>query len=71
MHKKVGLAAILDLNNIPQFQHALVVHSWETRLDEVNSLMVRGNVFSKNGLGSGSVSAVLKHVPSADFWGEV
>ncbi|KAJ3000641.1 hypothetical protein HDV02_004326 [Globomyces sp. JEL0801] len=69
--KREGLLGLLDIESIPEIQHALVVHSWENRINDSNSVTLRGNVVSKNGLGSGSIVASVRHIVSPLLWGEV
>jgi DnaJ family protein C protein 11 len=69
--KSRGLAEIFDLKNLPEFQHALVVHSWESRYDDNNTLSLKGNVITKNGLGQGGVTLGLRHIATPTLWGEV
>ncbi|KAJ3274643.1 hypothetical protein HDV01_002485 [Terramyces sp. JEL0728] len=69
--EKGSLLDVLDLDDLPEIQHAMVVHSWETRVNDETSLTLRGNVVTKNGLGSGNISLTTRHVVSPMLWGEV
>ncbi|KAJ3315239.1 hypothetical protein HDV04_003632 [Boothiomyces sp. JEL0838] len=69
--EKASLLDALDLDDLPEIQHAMVVHSWETRVNDETSVTLRGNVVTKNGLGSGNISLVTRHVVSPMLWGEV
>jgi DnaJ homolog subfamily C member 11 len=66
--KKVGLASILD--DVPEIQHAMVIHSWETKIDDFTFLTLKGTVLAKNGLGSGSITLKGKRIIDPSLWSE-
>jgi hypothetical protein len=67
---RVGLASILELENYPEVQHAMVIHSWETKLDDNTSFTLKGTVLAKNGLGSGGIALQGRRIIDSSLWSE-
>jgi hypothetical protein len=58
------------MENYPEVQHAMVIHSWETKLDENTSFTLKGTVLAKNGLGSGGIALLGRRVIDPSLWSE-
>ncbi|KAJ3301520.1 hypothetical protein HDV03_000696 [Kappamyces sp. JEL0829] len=69
--KRTGLASILDADRAPEVAHALVLHSWETAINDRNSITIKGTVISKNGLGQATMLISGRHIVSPTLWGEL
>ncbi|XJO71805.1 hypothetical protein BDV3_001255 [Batrachochytrium dendrobatidis] len=60
-----------DLLVLPEVQQATVSHEWETQLSSQTDLVLSGKAHAHNGVGNGSIRAVVRHAISSQLQGEV